>query len=227
MCIRDSTYALLNALNSPDDSFASIPQNEEDDERYIPPMRGEFYDIVPFWSSVPVLLKSYTVSLPSNKPIQYQIYNGELTSWIHFEKDRTIYHFEKRDIEPFKREPNMVALSDVAPKLLLSTCHDWIAKSLWFNKVNEDYGSFEVTPEIQKKVDELTKDCKTDEEKVSVLTHWVAEEIRYSGLSMGRGEGYTLHKGAVDFRDRCGVCKDKAGMLLPCFEQPVLKPILP
>jgi len=208
------TYALLNALNSPDDAFASIPQNEQEDKRYIPPMRGQFYDIVHFWSSLPVLLKSYAVSLPSNKPIQYQVYNGELTSWVHFKGDRTIYHWEKKNIQPFKREPNMVALSDVAPKLLLSTCRDWIAKSLWFNKVNEDYGSFEVTPEIQKKVDELTKNCKTDEEKVYVLTHWVAEEIRYSGLSMGRGEGYTLHKGTMDFRDRCGVCKDKAGMLI-------------
>jgi hypothetical protein len=31
---------------------------------------------------------------------------------------------------------------------------------------------------------------------------------------MGCGEGYTLHKGAMTFSDRCGVCKDKAGMLI-------------
>jgi hypothetical protein len=43
----------------------------------------------------------------------------------------------------------MVAWSDVAPKLLLSTSPDWKAKSLWFYKVNEDYGSFETTPEIR------------------------------------------------------------------------------
>jgi hypothetical protein len=42
----------------------------------------------------------------------------------------------------------------------------------------------------------------------------VAEEIRYSGISMGEGEGYTLHKGEMTFADRCGVCKDKAGMLV-------------
>ena len=34
----------------------------------------------------------------------------------------------------------MVALSDVAPKLLISTSPDWYAKSLWFYGVNEDYG---------------------------------------------------------------------------------------
>lgn len=55
----------------------------------------------------------------------------------------------------------------------------------------------------------------TDEhEKISILNHWVAEEIRYSGISMGEGEGYTLHTGHMTFSDRCGVCKDKAGMLV-------------
>jgi len=185
-----------------------------EDERFIPPMRGHFYDIVNFWSSNPVLIKTYTISLPSDKPLQYQVYNGELRSWVHFVGKRIVYHWEKEDVNPFKRESDMVAISDVAPKLLVSTCEDWIAKSLWFHKVNEDYGSFDVTPEVQKKVDELTENCKTDEEKVYILTHWVAEEIRYSGLSMGKGEGYTLHTGEMNFRDRCGVCKDKAGMLI-------------
>jgi hypothetical protein len=31
---------------------------------------------------------------------------------------------------------------------------------------------------------------------------------------MGEGEGYTIHPGAMTFRDRCGVCKDIAGMLV-------------
>ncbi len=206
------TYALLESENSAA-SALSLP-DQADEERYIPPMRGHFYDIVPFWSSEPVLLKTYTVTIPANKPLQHQFYNGEVSHWVHFNKEWTIYHWEKKDISPWKREANMVAPTDVLPELLLSTSPDWYAKSLWFHKVNEDFGSFEVTPEIQKKVDELIKGCASDEEKVSVLTHWVAEEIRYSGLSMGKGEGYTLHKGEMTFADRCGVCKDKAGMLV-------------
>ena len=31
---------------------------------------------------------------------------------------------------------------------------------------------------------------------------------------MGEGEGFTLHTGEMTFNDRCGVCKDKAGMLI-------------
>ena len=58
------------------------------------------------------------------------------------------------------------------------------------------------------------KDAKSELDSISLLTHWVADEIRYSGISMGCGEGYTLHKGSMTFNDRCGVCKDKAGMLI-------------
>ncbi|MFO7889560.1 MAG: DUF3857 domain-containing transglutaminase family protein [bacterium] len=209
------TYALLYSGQGNSLSCSGGIQNpQSEDDKYIPPMKGHFYDIVPFWSSTPILVKSYTVSLPQDKPIQYRVYNGKLTSWIKFQDKRTLYHWHATDIPVFKREPNMVAASDVAPKLLLSTAPDWEAKSRWFYGVNEDYGSFEVTPQVQKKVDQLIKNCKTDMEKVEVLTHWVAEEIRYSGLSMGEGEGYTLHKGEMTFRDRCGVCKDKAGMLI-------------
>jgi len=187
---------------------------QDDEERYIPPMRGHFYDIVPFWSSQPILEKTYITRIPSDKAVQYEFYHGECQSSVRFDGDKTVYSFTKRDIMPMKREPNMVAWSDVAPKLLLSTSPDWEAKSLWFYGVNEDYGSFDPTPEVQEFVNELLKDAKTEEDSISILTHWVADNMRYSGISMGPGEGYTLHNAKMNFTDRCGVCKDKASLLV-------------
>jgi hypothetical protein len=96
----------------------------------------------------------------------------------------------------------------------MSSTPTWKDKSLWFNKVNEDYGSFKPIPEAQKKVDELLKG-KTDEmDRIATLTHWVADNIRYAGISMGKGEGYTLHNLTMDYTDRAGVCKDIAGTLI-------------
>jgi transglutaminase-like putative cysteine protease len=186
----------------------------DDDERYIPPMHGQFYDIVPFWSSDPVLEKAYEVSVPINKPLQYEFYNGEVSSKVRRSGDRMVYTFSKKDIAPFKSEPRMVDLSDVAPELILTTSPDWKSKSVWFYGVNQDFGSFNSTPAIKKKVSEILKNAHNEQDSISILTHWVADEIRYSGISMGKGEGYTLHKGEMDFTDRCGVCKDKAGMLI-------------
>jgi transglutaminase-like putative cysteine protease len=219
-----------------------------DDDKYIPPMRGHFYDIVEFWSSAPVLEKTYRIAVPADKPLQYEVYNGELGASVHFpssaahritvemnpaaaqhptpadelhptarvyrREGKTVYTWWKRNIAPFRGEPGGMAASDVAPKLLLSTARDWYAKSVWFNGVNEAFKSFEVTPEVKALVDELLAGVTDELERIAILNHWAAEEIRYSGISMGTGEGYTLHPGSMTFADRCGVCKDKAGMVI-------------
>lgn len=200
------TYALLGS--------------EDDDQKYIPPMRGHFYDIVPFWSTVNVNKKVYQVSVPSEKNLRFELYNCNPIEGCGVRVDstmqdgRTVYTFTKDNIVPLKREPRTLADNDIQPKLLLSTSPDWQAKSVWFYGVNEDYGSFVPTPEVQAKVNELLRTAKSEQDSIAILTHWVADNIRYAGISMGQGEGYTLHNAQMNFTDRCGVCKDKAGMLV-------------
>lgn len=195
-------------------TYALLGASDEDESRFIPPMRGQFYDIVPFWCSDPTVRKVYKVSIPMEKEMQFQFYQGECASSMRYEDGRKAYTFAMNGMLPFKREPNMVDLFDAAPKLMMSSTPNWKEKSLWFNKVNEDYESFAAYPEAQKKVDELIKGKKTEMEKIAVLTHWVADNIRYSGISMGKGEGFTLHNTKMNFTDRCGVCKDIAGTLV-------------
>ena len=207
------TYALLTANEFKSFLSADGILNKSDD-RFIPPMKGHFYDIVPFWVTYPTISKVYSIDAPKSKDIQYEFYQGECHSSARMTNDRQLLTFSISNAMPFKREPNMVSLFDVAPKLFLSSTAEWKDKSLWFNKVNEDYGSFEAYEPAQKKVNELIKGKKTDMEKIAVLTHWVADNIRYSGIPMGEGEGYTLHNTKTNFTDRCGVCKDKAGMLI-------------
>lgn len=177
-------------------------------------MRGQFYDIVPFWANEPTVRKVYQVTVPMEKEMQYQFYQGTCASSVRFTDRGKTYSFAVSGLMPFEKEPNMVDLFDAAPKLMMSTTPDWQEKSRWFNKVNEDYGSFNALPEAQKKVDELIKGKRTEMEKIAVLTHWVADNIRYAGITMGKGEGFTLHNLKMNYTDRCGVCKDIAGTLV-------------
>ena len=218
------TYALLadanNGVSGLNGTFAALP---EDDARYVPPMKGHFYDIVPFWSDQPVQHKVYQVNIQDSKNLRYQVYfNGmpyneqlDIRREVADEEGRTLYTFSnKEDIMPLKREPRALANNDMQCKLLLSTSPDWQAKSRWFYGVNEDYGSFVSTPAVQKKVNELLVGAKDEMDSISRLTHWVADNIRYAGISMGEGEGFTLHNQEMNFTDRCGVCKDKASTLI-------------
>ena len=214
------TYALLAdgvgampAVQGLNGTFAALP---EDDTRYIPPMKGHYYDIVPFWSDEPVQRKVYQLNILDTKNVQYHVYNGELNTKKEAadEEGRSLYTFTKSDIMPLKREQRALANNDIQCKLLLSTSPDWQAKSRWFYGVNEDYGSFKTTPEVQKKVNEILRGAKDEMDSIGRLTHWVADNIRYAGISMGEGEGFTLHNQEMNMKDRCGVCKDKASTLI-------------
>lgn len=194
-------------------TYALLASGQEE-ERFIPPMRGQFYDIVPFWCQHPTLRKVYQVTLPMEKEIQFQFYQGECNSSMRYEDNRRIYRFSKTNVLPFAKEPNMVDLYDAAPKLMMSSTPRWQDKSLWFHKTNEDYGSFAAYAPAQKKVNAIIRGKKTEMEKIAALTHWVADNIRYAGITMGKGEGFTLHNTEMNYTDRCGVCKDIAGTLI-------------
>lgn len=197
-------------------SVSATPLADADEERFTPPMRGQFYDIVPMWVDEPTRRKVYQVELPDTCKLQYHLYqyNGAKEEVKSTANGRQTLRIALANQVPFRKETSMVDLFDVAPKLMLSTTKDWKAKSLWFNHVNENYGSFRTTPEAKKLVKEILKGKKTEMEKIAALTHWVADNIRYVGLTMGKGEGYTLHSLNMDLTDRGGVCKDIAGTLI-------------
>lgn len=209
------TYALLTDGNMASGIPAGLNAGDDED-RFTPPMRGQFYDIVPMWVDEPTRRKVYQVELPDTCRLQYRLYqySGPKEETKTTANGRQTLRVALNNQVPFGKEPSMVDLFDVAPKLMLSTTRDWKAKSLWFNHVNEDYGSFRTTPEAKRLVKEILKGKKTEMEKISALTHWVADNIRYVGLTMGKGEGYTLHSLDMDLTDRGGVCKDIAGTLI-------------
>ncbi len=182
----------------------------EDDERFIPPMRGHYYDSILFQEGNPIREKVYTIKLLRSMPGQYRVYNGEVFSSLTFEDDMLVYTFWMKDMPAVEHEPRQPGASDFVPKVVMATVRDWPEKSRWFFEVNDDI--LMPDEEVSNKAHEIVKGFKTDDEKIDEILHWTAQNIRYSGISMGKGEGYTLHSGMMSLSDRCGVCKDIAGM---------------
>jgi len=199
------SYALL-------DERSPMPE----DSLYIPPMPGEYFDVVLFEADVPIEEKKYVLMLPSDKRLHSRVYDGPMFSGTSFAGDTTVYAWWAREIPAHEYEPNAPDASDVVMKVVLATVESWEAKSRWFFEVNEP--QFGYTDAIKAKVDEILAAAGvgngSDEQKAFELVHWVAQNIRYSGQTMGKGEGYTLHPGAMIFEQRSGVCKDIAGMLI-------------
>jgi hypothetical protein len=179
-------------------------------------MPGEYFDIVIFSESAPIVEKRYVLSLPAGKRLHSEIYNGPLYASTSYTEERTEYAWWGLDLPPGPSEPRQPDQSDYVTKVVMATAESWEAKSRWFFDVNRN--QFEVTDVISAKVDEIFEDAgvtnASEERKAEVLVHWVAQNIRYSGQTMGEGEGFTLHPGSMIFEQRSGVCKDIAGMLI-------------
>ena len=205
------TYALLGTGQG-----TATGAEAPGDERYIPPMPGEYFDIVRFAEDVPILEKRYVLRLPADKRLHAEVYNGALYSSVTYDSLATEYAWWGFDLPARVHERSQPDGSDFMPKVVMATVESWEAKSRWFFDVNRN--QFEVTPAIQAKVREILADAgaaKADQERQArVLLHWVAQNIRYSGQTMGEGEGFTLHPGEMIFNQRSGVCKDIAGMLI-------------
>jgi transglutaminase-like putative cysteine protease len=185
----------------------------QDDERFAPPMHGHFYDSVLFADEPwPVLEKSYEVSTPRSRPLQYETYGPPVSVAATFDEQAFHYAFRATDLPALAEEPGAPWISDFLPKVVMATVPDWPAKSRWFFEANE--AQFAANDEIRAAVERITAGARTDEERVAALNSWVAHNIRYRGMSTGPEEGYTMHASTMTFDHRAGVCKDKAGMLV-------------
>jgi transglutaminase-like putative cysteine protease len=177
-----------------------------------PPMPGHWYESTLFQAHHPIAHKRYSVHMPKDMPVQYEVYNGKVHNSVWFDGDHIVYSFWDDDVAAVKSEPSMVSLDDCAPKVVLATVGNWEAKSRWFWEANKD--QFEADDAIRAKVTELTAHLSDPDAKIQACLNWVADNVRYYGTSRGPCEGFTLHSGIETFRDLGGVCKDKAGMLV-------------
>ncbi len=197
----------------------------EGDDRYIPPMPGHYFDIVLFRAAVPIIEKKYELTLPKGKRLVSKIYNGPLYASTDYTADSTLYAWWTYDQPAKASEMRAPDASDFVPKVVMTTAESWEQKSEWFWGVNQK--QFEVTPEVQEKVDEILRETGTMNaspmEKAKALNHWVAQNIRYSGQTMGEGEGFTLHPSDMLIENRSGVCKDIASMAITFLRAADLK----
>ncbi len=101
----------------------------------------------------------------------------------------------------------------VAPRMRaqgvqISTFQDWAAFAEWYGRISRL--TDEVTPEIAAKARELTRDAKTDREKVLALYNYVTR-LRYVAVPLGVNS-YRPHSAASVFQNQFGDCKDKANL---------------
>jgi transglutaminase-like putative cysteine protease len=182
--------------------------------RMLPTRVNYFNDIFGFQSTEPMLEASYTVDGPATMPLTAQLYHPERGAKVEATKskvgDRMHYSWRVHNAPQLVPEAAMDFTTEV-PMLVVTTDPSWQHFSKWWAELTAP--QLEATPEIKAKVKELTKDAKTDDEKIKALYDFVAQDIRYRGLGVGPRTGYTPRKANETFTSRWGVCRDVSILL--------------
>ena len=122
------------------------------------------------------------------------------------------YKFSFSQDKAYPNEESRVDLIDFAPNFSASTFKSYADVGQAYQLRAKEKAK--LTPAIQKLANELVQkaNAKTDLDKVKVLHHWVAQNIRYLGIYVGAG-GYVPHDAQSILDNRYGDCKDHVVIL--------------
>jgi len=128
-------------------------------------------------------------------------------------KSQTVaYKFTFSQDTAYPNEDSRVDLPDFAPHFAASTFKTYADVGQAYQVRAKEKAA--VTPAIQALAQELVQkaNAQTTLDKVKVLHHWVAQNIRYLGIYVGAG-GYVPHDAQSILDNRYGDCKDHVVIL--------------
>ncbi len=130
----------------------------------------------------------------------------------------TSHMYEFRDVPALVPEPAMPPISQVGMRILYSTVPCWQEVSRWYSSLVEPH--LAPSPAIKRKVRELTQDREGERERLAAIFYFVAQKIRYMGITAERDRpGYEPHDVSLTFSRRYGVCRDKAALLVTMLRE--------
>ena len=178
-----------------------------------PPMDDNFDAYVPFEGEEPFIRQVYSVASPIH--LNWKVKNDEKQT-VEFQeikrKDKTTYKWIARNVPSIIEEPLMPPIPDVCTKLLITSVPSWKVWSKWYYNLCKD--KYVTNDTIDIVIDSLIAGEKTWEEKIRALYYYVSKNVRYVGTKMsGKKGGYEPFPATKTFRDKYGVCRDKACLL--------------
>ncbi len=151
----------------------------------------------------------YSVRFPSRRTLYQHSHGIELAKSTESE-GRTTWQWRSLASNPVEPEPSGPPVEELVPRVEVSSYGSWDEFATWYHHLIRR--QFEVSPEIEAKVAELTKGVTDEREKVRLVYEFVANEIRYIAWEFGV-HGFQPYNAATIFTRRFGDCKDKATLI--------------
>jgi hypothetical protein len=176
-----------------------------------------------FQDTIPVREAHYSLQLPSGWSYKATWLNhaeetpqsGGTNQWRWTLQDLAAVRVEKR-MPPLNGVAGAMYLTLLAPPGQRRSMQTWGDIGAWYADLAR--GRRDASPQLKKKVAELTAAAPSLLAKMQALATFVQDDVRYVAIELGIG-GYQPHAAADVFSHEYGDCKDKATLLSAMLEQ--------
>ena len=192
-------------------------------------VENQFADISILEWQCPIVRQTVRVRAPAERPLKCIAIRKPLGNVTYTEEKQadgsTLHTWVAKDSPQAFPEPDMPPLYGELQHLRVSTATDWPELSRWYWNLclpHLERTNAGITNKVNELVAGLPRDNapETVLAKVNAIYKWVAQEIRYMGLTMeDTSPGYAPHDVSITFDNRYGVCRDKAGLLVAMLRQ--------
>ncbi len=216
-----NTYKIMSAT-LPNVKKGSIIEYKIERNIFKPIIEGYFTPSIYFGSIEPAYEIRLEVRMPKGKKLHWIAKNFDRIFDKNFESIKgsakpeitehanyDSYVFKANNVPEVIQEPFMPPSKDVVPRVQCSAYENWDKIYEW-DIQNLGTNMSQVSEELKKKAAELTKNCRTNDEKVAAIYHFVQQEIRYISIKGDVVAGRAGHPAKQVFENKYGDCTDKS-----------------
>lgn len=171
-----------------------------------PMIENHFFEHFHFtYDSFPVKDIKVTIITPKNMTLFFKKLNTEIEPKIEDAGNEVVYTWEWRDGDKVRMEEFMPPSEEVQQIVFVSTLGDWMQLSDWAWNLFQK--NLIITPELKRKVREITDGRTSVSEKVQAIIEYIRGEFRYVSMNMDY-HNYEPHPISEIFANKYGDCKD-------------------
>lgn len=179
---------------------------------------GHWWNICTFESDRPILRSVYEIDAPSERPLRHRVVRDEIPGTIEYSEETTAngrrHRWIARRVPQMFPEPGMPDAISVVQRVLVSTCEDWPSISRWYWNLSQPRLEA-ASDDLRRATADLTAGLSGERARIEALFAFVSQKVRYAGVTREtEAPGYEPHDVERTFRDRHGVCRDKAALLV-------------
>lgn len=190
-----------------------------------------------FGNFYPILNKKVTLIADKDINFRFQEFNTQGYT-IHFKKESkrstNIYTWQIKNVDEIKYESSVPTYKKVLPHIVpIITSYKSNNKEVkllsdvadlynWYYSMIKNVNQQPTDEALVTLVNEITKDCKTDLEKVRAIYYWTQKNIKYIAFEYALG-GFIPREANDVFNKKYGDCKDNSSILFEMLKTAGLK----